>query len=506
MQLIDQMLNSNAKAYPDNEALIVENTTLTYRELNKNVNKLANGLRKLGIDRGNPVMVQLANGPEIIIAHYAIIKIGAIAIPLNVMYLAHEIAYIGKDTGAKAMIVHTRFLQLLQTVRPGLPELKHIIVVGDGVVEDTHQFQHLISGSDEDRSPGDGKYDDIVSIIYTSGTTGRPKGATQTHRGILSNVSSLCNFNKFNHSDRLLCALPLFNNFALNVVMMSAFYLGNTLIVVDRFESGKVLEHISRHKATYFAGTPTMYVYLLQTYNPDRHDLTTLRVVNCGGAHCPASLIENVEKTFKVVFLNGYGQTEGCGFTTLNPIVGVRKPESVGIPLANIWLKIVDDNFVELPAGEVGEIAEKGDVFSIHGYWNQPEINREVYKQGWFHSGDLGYVDEDGYLYVVDRKQDLIITGGANIYPVEVEEVLYTHPAIALAAVIGIPDSVKGELAVAYIVLKEGKIATEKEIIEFARSRIAKYKAPRRVEFVDSLPQGPTGKILKRELRAKFLL
>ena len=504
MQRIDQMLDSTAKAYPGDEAIIVENTTLTYGELNKNVNKLANGLRKIGIDRGDLVMLQLANGPEIIISHYAIIQIGAIAVPLNVMYRAHEISYIGKDTGATAIIVHTGFLHLIETILPDLPELKHIIVVGDGVVEDTHLFQHLIADSEEEPIPGDGTYDDIVSIIYTSGTTGRPKGATQTHRGILSNVASLCNFNKFDHSDRLLCALPLFNNFALNVVMMSAFYLGNTLIVVDRFEAEKVLAHISRHKTTYFAGTPTMYVYLLQAYDPDRHDVASLRVVNSGGAHCPDSLIKNVENTFKVVLLNGYGQTEGCGFTTLNPIVGVRKPESVGIPLANIWIKIVNDNFIELPAGEVGEIAEKGDVFSIHGYWKRPEINKEVYKQGWFHSGDLGYVDEDGYLYVVDRKQDLIITGGANIYPVEVEEVLYTHPAIALAAVIGIPDSVKGELAVAYVVLKAGASATERDIIDFVRSRIAKYKAPRRVEFVNSLPQGPTGKILKRELRAKL--
>ena len=504
MQRIDRILDSTAKAYPEDKAIIVDDTSLTYEALNKNVNKLANGLKKLGIDRGDRVMIQLANGPEIIISHYAVIKIGAIAVPLNVMYLAQEISYIGKDTGATAIIVHASFLQLLETVRPDLTELKHIIVVGDGVVEGAHLFQHLISDADEEPIPGDGTYDDIVSIIYTSGTTGRPKGATQTHRGILSNVSSLCNFNKFNHSERLLCALPLFNNFALNVVMMSAFYLGNTLIVVDRFEAEKVLAHITRHKATYFAGTPTMYVYLLQTYDPDRHDITTLRVVNSGGAHCPASLIKKVEQTFRVVFLNGYGQTEGCGFTTLNPIVGVRKPESVGIPLANIRIKIVNDNFMELPAGQVGEIAEKGDVFSIHGYWKRPEINREVYKQGWFHSGDLGYLDEDGYLYVVDRKQDLIITGGANIYPVEVEEVLYTHPAIALVAVIGVPDRVKGELAVAYTVLKEGATATEKEIIDFVRSRIAKYKAPRRVEFVDSLPQGPTGKILKRELRAKL--
>jgi long-chain acyl-CoA synthetase len=277
------------------------------------------------------------------------------------------------------------------------------------------------------------------------------------------------------------------------------------MVLVDRFEGEKVLQNITKHQATYFAGTPTMFIYLLQAYDPSKHDVKTLRVVNSGGAHCSAKVIENVEKTFNVVFLDGYGQTEGCGFTTLNPIVGVRKTDSVGVPLANIWIKIVDDNDVELPPRKVGEIVEKGDAFSIHGYWKREEINAEVYKGGWFHSGDLGYVDEDGYLYVVDRKQDLIITGGANIYPVEVEEVLYTHPAVALAAVIGIPDEVKGELAKAYIVLKKGATATEKEIINYVRERIAKYKAPKMVEFVDSLPQGPTGKILKKELRAKIL-
>jgi acyl-CoA synthetase (AMP-forming)/AMP-acid ligase II len=216
-------------------------------------------------------------------------------------------------------------------------------------------------------------------------------------------------------------------------------------------------------------------------------------------------LVKDVEEEFGVVHLDGYGQTEGCGFTTLNPIVGVRKANSVGTALSNIWVKTVDDNDNELPAGEVGEIVERGDAFSIHGYWDSPEVNEEVYKNGWFHSGDLGYVDEDGYLYVVDRKQDLIITGGQNIYPAEVEDILYTNPKIALAAVIGIPEKTKGELAKAYIVLKKGETATEGEIIDFARVKMAKFKAPRMVEFVDSLPQGPTGKILKRELRERVL-
>lgn len=505
MQLIGDMLDSATKAYPEKEAMIFEGSGMTYRELTASINRLANGLMKLGIGKGDLVMVQLVNGPEIIMSHHAIIKAGAIVVPLNVMYVTHEITYIGRDTGAKAIIVDSRFLPVLKEVVPELPDLEHVIVLGDNIIEGALRFEDIISGSSDKIGPYDADFDNMVSIIYTSGTTGRPKGATQTHRSILANVRSCCDFNKFSHEDRLLCALPLFNNFAINVVMMCAFYSGATLIVVDRFEAEKVLENMAAHKATYFAGTPTMFVYLLQAYDGSKHNLDSLRVVNSGGAHCPAKVIEDVEKTFGVIHMDGYGQTEGCGFTTLNPVVGVRKRDSVGVPLSNVWIKIVDDNFVELPAREVGEIVEKGDVFSIHGYWRRPEINEETYKRGWFHSGDLGYVDEDGYLYVVDRKQDLIITGGANIYPVEVEEILYTHPAVALTAVIGIPDEVKGELAKAYIVLKEGARASEQEIIDYVRGRIAKYKAPRMVEFVKALPQGPTGKILKRELRAKVL-
>ena len=499
------MLESAARAHPENVAIVFEDATLTYKELNQTVNRLTGGLKNLGIQRGDRVMVQLANGPEIIMAHYAIIKAGAIVVPLNVMYVAHEIKYIGDDTAAKAVILDSSFLHLFDEFRADLTRLKHIIVVGNSAPENRPRFQDLICASTKPPDTGDANFDDIVSILYTSGTTGRPKGATQTHRSILSNVASLCNFNKFDRSDRLLCALPLFNNFALNVVMMSAFYLGAELIVTDRFEAEKVLAHMTRHQATYFAGTPTMYVYLLQAYDAVRHDVSALRVVNSGGAHCPAALLKDVEQTFNVVHMDGYGHTEGCGFTTLNPIVGIRKPESVGVPIANVRVKIMDDNAQELPANEVGEIVEKGDVFSIHGYWQRPQINKEVYKNGWFYSGDLGYLDPDGYLFVVDRKQDLIITGGANIYPVEIEEVIYRHPAVALAAVIGIPDEVKGELAKAYIVLKEGMTATEKEIIDFVRGKIAKFKAPRVVEFVNSLPQGPTGKILKRELRERVL-
>ena len=505
MQLIGEMLDNTVKGHPEKTAMIFEASTWSYAELNEKINILASSLKKLNIGKGSRVMVQLKNRPEIIISYHAIVKTGAIVVPLNIMYVAHEINYIGNDTEAQAIILESDFLPQLQDIHSSLPALKTVIVVGDNVPEGTIRFQDLISATDVQLVSSDADFNDVVSIIYTSGTTGRPKGATQTHRAILTCVQATCDFNKFTHEDRLLCALPLFNNFGINVVMMSAFYTGGSLIVVDRFKAERVLMNMTDHQATYFAGTPTMYVYLLQAYEPAKYNLETMRVVNCGGAHCPARLIDDVEKTFGVIFLDGYGQTEACGFTTLNPIVGIRKKESVGVPIANTWIKIVDDNFSELPPGKVGEILEKGDVFSVHGYWRRPEINSATYKEEWFCSGDLGYVDEDGYLYVVDRKQDLIITGGQNIYPVEIEEILYTHPSVAMAAVIGIPDEIKGELAKAYIVLKKGCSATEADIIGYVRNKIAKFKAPRMVEFVSSLPQGPTGKILKRKMRDEIL-
>lgn len=277
------------------------------------------------------------------------------------------------------------------------------------------------------------------------------------------------------------------------------------MILVDRFEAGKVLDRISQFKGTYYAGTPTMYIYMLEQVDLKMHNMKSLRVVNSGGAHCPYEVIKDFEDKFEADFLDGYGFTEGCGFSTLSPLVGIRKKNSVGTPISNIQVKVVDDHDQEVTRGTVGEICDYGDHHSIHCYWNNPEVNTNTYRGGWFHSGDMGYLDEDGYLYITDRKADLIITGGQNIYPVEVEQVIYTHPKVAMAAVIGIPDKVKGELAKAYIVLKPGESATEQEIIEFVRVRIAKYKAPRMVEFVKSLPQGPTGKVLKRELKEEML-
>lgn len=502
MQLLGEMLESTVKSFPRHTAIICEGKEINYLTFNAMVDKAAFGLRKLGIRAGDPVMEYMSNCLEFLVCHFALIKIGAIALPLNVMYKAQEICYIAGDTGSTTIITEKKLLDAAVTLKNDFPGLKNIISTGEQLPPGIIPFSRIIT----EFLPGevlaqDAGYDDVVSIIYTSGTTGKPKGATQTHRSILTNVLGLGPVDKFGSEDRLVCALPLYNNFGLNVVMMSAFNYGACLVVLERFEAEKVLEAIDRYRGTCFFGTPTMYIYLMEKFDPAKYNVNSLRVVNSGGAPCPEEVIREFEKKFGLVFMNGYGQTEGCGFTTLNPHDGVRKKNSVGVPIAGIWLKIVDNDGNELPRGQVGEILEKGDVFSVHGYWRREEINKEIYKNGWFHSGDLGYMDEDGYLFIVDRKQDLIITGGQNIYPAEVEEVLYTNPKVSMAVVIGIPDKRKGELAKAYIVLKEGEKATEEEIVNYVRGRIAKFKAPRLVEFVTAVPLGPTGKILKRVLR-----
>ena len=499
MQTISEMIEAAGRYAPDRIAIISEEGRTTYKELNEGINKLANGLIGLGIKRGDFVMTLIPNSLRFIIAHYAIIKAGATVVPLNVMYKTHEISYIGQDSGACAMIADADLWDGSASVRDELPALRHVIISKGPAVNGTATLDAVFS--DLETAPAvASELDDIVCVIYTSGTTGRPKGATQTHRSIFSNVIGISVDHKFTRDDRMVCGLPMYNNFALSNVITPAIFMGATVIVIDRFDARKVLDAIKEHGGTYFPGVPTMFSYLLQEYKRGYDDVSTLRVVNSGGAHCPGELVRQIEETFGVRFMHNYGHTEACGPTTLSPYIGIRKENSVGTP-SNCLVKIFDDNDDEVPIGRTGEIVERGDIFSIHGYFKRPEINAEAYREGWFHTGDLGYVDQDGYLYVTGRKQDLIITGGQNIYPAEVEDALYTHPKVALAAVIGIPDKDKGELAKAYIVLKEGQTATEQEIIDYVRNCIAKFKAPRYVEFVESLPQGPTGKILKRELK-----
>lgn len=498
MQTINDLVESAGKYEPQRIALITEECSFTYAKLNSMINRLANGLLEIGLNKGERVMLLIPNSLELVISHLAVIRSGGISVPLNVMCRQKEIKLIGNETRSKIIIADSQLWNINKSVRNELLDLKLVIIINDE--ENEKSYRSIFSKNEY--PPGiDCGLDDIASIIFTSGTTGRPKGATQTHRSITSSVMGCCVVNKLSRNDCLICGLPLYNNFGLNVMMMSAFFSGAKMVLIDRFDARKVLDSIKEFKGTYFAGTPTMFVYMLEAYKSGFDDLSSMRVTNSGGANCSTELINNIEKVFGVVHLDGYGQTEACGFATLNPFVGVRKTGSSGTPISNVEIKIFDTDDREVDSKKVGEIVQRGDVFSIHKYWENSETNEKEYRKGWFHTGDLGYIDSDGYLYVVGRLQDLIITGGQNIYPAEVEEVIQSHPKVSMAVVVGVPDKVKGELAKAYIILKKGEGATEKEIIDYVRNIIAKYKAPRMVEFVDSLPLGPTGKILKREVR-----
>ena len=348
------------------------------------------------------------------------------------------------------------------------------------------------------------KHDPAV-FIYTSGTTGRPKGAVLSHNNLLANCRQIQGVLKYSAEDNLLCVLPLFHAFAGTVCQHAALFRGAKFTLLEQFHPARVIETIEQRGITIFPGVPAMFAALLQ-FAADRPEaFRNVRLCVSGGAPMPVAIMEQFEKTFHTIIIEGDGPTECSPVTSVNPPDGVRKPGTIGLPLPGVEMKIFDDNDRELPVGEIGEIVVRGENVML-GYHNQPEATAEAMRNGWYHTGDLGKVDEDGYFTIVDRKKDMLIVGGLNVYPREVEEVLYTHPAVADAAVVGAHDALRGDQVVAVVVLKPGASATAQELREHCRKYLANYKVPRRVEFRQELPRSSTGKILKRLLRKEMEL
>ncbi len=509
---LSYLLEFQAREYPDRTAVIFNDTRLSYGQLNVMANQFANGLASLGVKPGDKVALMMPNIPYFPIAYYGILKTGATVVPFNVLFKGREVAYHIKDSDSVALVVFEGFAQhaydgfqqvdschtmIVATADPKAPSP----VEGEGVMT----MGQLMYGKPATFDTHHGNPHDTAVILYTSGTTGSPKGAELTHSNMVLNAITSSRLADGNPSDIYLATLPLFHSFGQTVVMNAAFFAGAAVTMLPRFKPEDALGIMERDNVTVFAGVPTMYWAMMSYPEADKFDLEkiarNLKVCISGGAALPLEVLRGFEKKFDVPILEGYGLSETSPAASFNVRDKQRKPGSIGVPVWGTEMKIVDpETDEEKPVGEVGEVVIRGHQV-MKGYYKKPEATAKAMRNGWFHTGDLGRMDEDGYFYIVDRLKEMIIRGGFNVYPREIEEYLITHPKISLVAVKGVPDEKYGEEIKAYVVLKPGETMTVEEFIEFAKKGLADYKYPRIVEFRSELPMTATGKILKRELK-----
>ncbi|HUZ88427.1 MAG TPA: long-chain fatty acid--CoA ligase [Candidatus Acidoferrales bacterium] len=498
-------LHDSALTNPDKVAVIIDDVRLNYAQLDMLSDRLAGALLRSGVTPGDRIVISLPNVPQFIVAYYGILKAGAVVVPINVLLKSTEIAFHLQDSGARLAIAWEDFaaesiaaaallaapIKVYVAGRPGSPSPPGSL-----------SFDELLAAAPE---PGftlfQSNPDETAAILYTSGTTGRPKGAELSHSNLFMNAWVSVRIVNACRDDVMMAVLPLFHTFGQSTIMNAAVLGAATVTLVPRFDAATVLQVMERDRVTVFAGVPTMYFGLLQYAGPGR-DHSSLRMCVSGGSALPKEVMEAFEARFQVAVLEGYGLSETSPVATFNRSREERRPLSIGKPVWGVEVEIWDGEGHPMPDGaeHVGEIVIRGHNV-MKGYRNQPDATRQSITNGWFHSEDLGYRDADGFLYIVDRKKDMILRGGFNVYPREIEEVLFQHPAIAAAAVIGVADSRLGEEIKAVVQLRAGQRADENEVIDFCRERLAPYKYPRSVNFVDSLPIGPTGKILKRQIR-----
>ncbi|MEW6442949.1 MAG: AMP-binding protein [bacterium] len=503
MKNLGALIRHCAEQYGDRIALIYQDRTFSFRGLHVLSSKLGNSLRGLGISPGDRVSIYSQNSWEWIVGYYAALKIGAVVNPVNVMLTPEEVLYVVNDCGAKALLTSSDKAEAVLEVARRAETLKQVVIYGDDAPAPAAAFNRLLEkGRDEleivHRGP-----DEISTIGYTSGTTGHPKGAMLTHRGVLLNSRLTANMHMKARDDVVVSSLPTAHVYG-NVVMNGTFLTGGTLVLLERFQEQSAFDAITRHRATMFEGVPSMYMMLLSHAGMDRCDTSSLKKCTVGGQTISVHVEQEVEKRFGCPLLELWGMTEISGLGTTHPLLGENRHGSIGIPLPYCRVKIVDilDPARALGPGEPGELMFKGAIV-MKGYFGNEEATREAIEpDGWLHTGDVATMDEDGYICIVDRCKDMILTGGYNVYPAEIDRVLLQHPAVAMAAVGAVPDEVKGELAKAYIVLKPGMTATtEDEIKSFCRQHLAAYKVPRLIQFVADLPKTSTGKIMRRSLK-----
>jgi len=491
------LLEQRAKATPEKVFLFSEpdGRQFTYSEFDSAVNRAAAMLDALGIGKGEVVSLLMPNSVEYIIAYFACWKLGALAGPVNSLLKENEIAFVLSNSESSALLLHSEFQERIDSIRHELPHLKSVITFDDEA-QATADFKH--AGVPDEAAVG--KDDDAI-IIYTSGTTGKPKGCLLTHGNVIANARQISEWLSFNQDDRLLTIMPLFHMNAVSVTTMSALYSGGSTVISPKFSAKRFWQTISDYQITSFGSVATMLSMLLNTYRegvPEGLQAEQLRFAMCGSAPVPSEVMKKFEETFNCPVVEGYGLSESTCRSTFNPPDERRRAGSCGLPIGN-EMKVFDDHDGEVADGELGEIVLRGENI-LKGYYKNPEATAIAFRNGWFHTGDIGYRDSDGYFFIVDRKSDMIIRGGENIYPREIDEVLYQNPAVAAAATIGIPDPLYGEEVAAFVVLKDGLQVSADDLISYCNERLADYKCPKSIRIVKDIPKGPTGKLLKREL------
>jgi long-chain acyl-CoA synthetase len=492
MNLAANLLRSAAR-FPDHPAVRIDDYVLTYADLDDRSARAAGWLAARGVRPGDRIAIMLPNVPEFAILYYGVLRAGAVVVPMNPLLKAREVGYYLGDSQAGLVFAGSG---CAGEVEAGAARTGAVWQVVDG------GFGDELASTPARSAVADRAGSDTAVILYTSGTTGKPKGAELTHAGLAANVEVFTtDLAGLGPDDVIFGGLPLFHSFGQTCGLNGAVGVGACLTLVARFTPAKVLEVLQRDRVTVFEGVPTMYVALLGAPDRGDFDASALRLCVSGGAALPVEVMRGFEEAFGCMILEGYGLSETSPVASFNHPDRVRKAGSIGTPIRGVEMRLVDRQGKDVPVGDVGEIVIRGHNV-MKGYWRRDDATAEAIPDGWFRSGDLARVDDDGYFFIVDRRKDLIIRGGYNVYPREIEEVLYEHPAVVEAAVVGVPDAVLGEEVGAAVVLKPGETVTPQQIREYVKGQVAAYKYPRKVWLLPALPKGPTGKVLKREIRA----
>jgi len=496
---IRDMLETQARRHEDKIAIRYYERDITYRELDEQSSRMANGLLRLGVRKGDRVCILMDNSPEFYYAYFGIIKIGGIAGPVNCWWQTGEIQYLLNDAGAVALFVDHNYRGHVDKIIGETPALRHVIE--QAAADDRFTAFEKMMTEPVELAPAEIAPDDVSTIVYTSGTTGNPKGVLLTHGNILTNSRQASLLANIDETDVIMCFLPLFHVNGLVITGTSPLSKGSQIILRRNFSASEFWECVAKYRVSIFSGVPTIYQILLATPGSEGLDLSSLRYGVCGAAPMPVETIRRFEEAFDMIIIEGYGLTESTAGATANPIDGVRKIGSIGIPFAESEVRLLDERDEEVPRGEVGEICIRGG-HVMKGYWKRPDETAQTLRGGWLHTGDMGYQDGDGYFFIVDRKKEMVIRGGENIYPRELEGVIYRHPRVMEVAVVGVPDAIYGEEVMACLVLRPGQTLTEEAFREWCRSNMASYKVPKYVDFRAALPKNILGKVLKKELKS----